>query len=184
MRMLRPAGHPSAFCDAVSTTSRFQSSKRISSEPTLHTPSTTNSVSGLTRWTSSDKALSSLNTPVEVSTCVTVRILYLRSFNAFSTSSSWGRSPMTALSCVALTPYVSKQSANESAKYPVCRTRASSPGSAKFAATWSHPRVPEPESTIGCEVGEVVWKTLRRLVRTSLKVFTKGAPTWDSLCQQ
>jgi hypothetical protein len=175
--MLRPAGHPSAFCDAVSTTSRPQSSNRISSQPTLHTPSTTNNVSGLTRWTSSERALSSLNTPVEVSTCVTVKILYLRSFNAFSTSSSCGRSPISAFSWVTLTPYVSKQSANESAKYPVWRTRASSPGSARFAATWSHPRVPEPEMTMGCEVGDVVWNTLRRLVRTSLKVLTKGAPT-------
>src|SRR5690349_12418000 len=90
MRMLRPAGHPTAFCDAVSTTSSFQSSKQISSQPTLHTPSTTTNVSGLTLCASSLSALMSLSTPVLVSTCVMVRILYGFSFNAFSTSSSGG----------------------------------------------------------------------------------------------
>lgn len=116
MTMLRPAGHPIAFWLAVMTTSKPQSSKRISSQPTLHTPSTTTNVSGLTLWTSSDSALSSLSTPVDVSTCVTVMSLYCFSFSALSTSSSCGRSPMGAFSCVALAPYVSKQSANESAK--------------------------------------------------------------------
>lgn len=179
--MLRPAGQPIAFCDAVSTTSSFQSSNRISSPPTLHTPSTTTSVPGLTLCTSSLSALISLSTPVLVSTWVTVRILYCFSVSAFSTSSSCGRSPISALSWVALTPYVSKQSANESAKYPVCKTSASSPGSTRFAATWSQPSVPEPEMTKGCEAGSVVWKSLRRLDRTSPKVLTNGWPTCDSL---
>ena len=114
--MLSPAGQPIPFCDAVRTTSSFQSSKRISSDPTLHTPSTTTSVSGLTLCTSSLSSLISLSTPVLVSTCVTVTSLYFFSFNAASTSSSCGRSPMGALSCVAFTPYVSRQSAKESAK--------------------------------------------------------------------
>jgi hypothetical protein len=179
--MLRPAGQPMPFCEAVSTASSFHSSKRISSEPTLQTPSTTTKVSGLTLCTSSLNAWISLSTPVDVSTCVTVIILYSFSFNAFSTSSSCGRSPMGAFSCVALTPYVSKQSANESAKYPVWRTSTSSPGSTRFAATWSQPSVPEPEMTMGCEAGSVVWKSLRRFWRTSLKQFTKGWPTCDSL---
>ena len=73
-------------------------------------------VSGLTLCTSSLSAWISLSTPVLVSTWVTVMILYLFSFNAFSTSSSCGRSPMGAFSCVGFAPYVSKQSAKESAK--------------------------------------------------------------------
>lgn len=170
-----------AFCDAVRTTSSFQSSNRISSDPTLQTPSTTSNVSGLTFSMSSLNALSSLSTPVDVSTCVTVRILYFFSLRAFSISSSCGRSPIGALSCVTFAPYVSKQSANESAKYPVWRTRTSSPGSARLAATWSHPSVPEPEITKGCDAGLVVWKSLRRFWRTSLKQLTNGWPTWDSL---
>ena len=116
IRILRPAGQPIPFCEAVRTTSSFQSSNLISSDPTLQTPSTMTNVSGLTLCTSSLNALISLSTPVEVSTCVTVMSLYFFSLSAFSISGSCGRSPIGALSCVAFAPYVCKQSANESAK--------------------------------------------------------------------
>ena len=116
MTILRPAGHPMAFWEAVITQSMPQSSKRISSQPTLHTPSTIINVSGLTLWTIFDNASISLNTPVDVSTCVTVMSLYFFSFNAFSISGSCGRPPISALSCVTFAPYVSKHSAKESAK--------------------------------------------------------------------
>ena len=112
----RPGGQPMAFWLAVNTASSFHSSKQISSHPTLQTPSTTMRVSGLTRCTNSERDLISLRTPVEVSTCVTVINLYFFSFSAFSISGNCGRSPIGAFNCVAFTPYVSKQSANESAK--------------------------------------------------------------------
>ena len=147
--MQRPGGQPIPFWLAVKTTSMPHASNWISSEPTLQTPSITTRVSGLTWWTISETFLISLSTPVEVSTCVMVISLYFLSFNAFSISGSWGLSPMGAFSCVALTPYVSKQSVNESAKYPVCRTKTSSPRSARLAATISQPRVPLPEMTKG-----------------------------------
>lgn len=86
IRILRPGGQPIAFWLAVTTTSMPQASNWISSQPTLQTPSTTTRVSGLTRLTSSEMALMSLRTPVEVSTWVTVRILYRFSLRAFSTS--------------------------------------------------------------------------------------------------
>ena len=91
---------------------------------------------------------------------------------------------MGAFNCVAFTPYVSKQSAKESAKYPVWRTKTSSPGSARLAATKSQPRVPEPEITKGCEEVSVVWKSFRSIERVSPKVFTNVAPTWLSLQQE
>lgn len=44
--MERPGGTPRPFWEPVITTSNFHSSKRISSEPTEQTPSTTTMVSG------------------------------------------------------------------------------------------------------------------------------------------
>jgi len=93
-----------AFCEAVRTTSIPQSSKRISSQPTEHTPSTTTNVSGDKRWVSSDTVLMSESTPVEVSTWVTVIALYFFSFNAASICSKDGREPIGAFSCVGTAP--------------------------------------------------------------------------------
>lgn len=75
MEMDRPAGQPMAFWLAVITPSRSQPSKSISSQATLQTPSTMMSVSGETLRTRADRFCSSLSTPVEVSTWVTVTAL-------------------------------------------------------------------------------------------------------------
>jgi hypothetical protein len=82
---------------------------------------------------------------------------------------------------VGLAPYVVKQSAKLSPKYPVLSTKASSPASIKLAATKSQPNVPEPLMTKGWEAGLVVWKSGRSRLRVSPKVFTKVGPTWLSL---
>lgn len=75
IRMVRPGGHPSPFCDAVSTTSRPQSSNRISSLPAEQTASTTTKVSGDTSCTISAIEPTLDSTPVDVSTCVIVTSL-------------------------------------------------------------------------------------------------------------
>ena len=60
----------------------------------------------------------------------------------------------------------------------MCRTNTSWPGSTKFAATKSHPSVPDPDTTSGCAVGLELRKSFRSNVKVSPKVLTKGAPTW------
>lgn len=125
--MDRPGGTPKPFCEAVITISKFHSSKRISSEATEHTPSTTTNVSGEAAFTISATLLMSDKTPVlsrnreaqwsyhvnccqtyEVSTWVTVTILYFFWETACLISSFEGRLPRGARKWVILAPYVSK----------------------------------------------------------------------------
>lgn len=82
-----------------------------------------------------------------------------------------------------MSDYIGNTHAKESPKYPVCSTSTSSPGSARLAATRSHPRVPDPDITNGCASMSVDWKSFLSIVKVSPKVATKGAPTWLSLCK-
>jgi hypothetical protein len=66
---------------------------------------------------------------------------------------------------------------------PVCRTKTSSPLSTKFAATKSHPNVPDPETANGCAEGSVLKNSCLSIDNVSPNTFTKVAPTWLSLKQ-
>ena len=94
-----------AFWLAVTTASTSHASKAISSQATLHTPSTTRRVSGETFLINWERLGISLKTPVDVSTWVTVMTLYFLLFRAASISGSWGRPPTSgALSMSTFAP--------------------------------------------------------------------------------
>lgn len=103
-RMLKPGGVPRPFWLAVRTTSTPHSSILISSLATEHTPSSTTSVSGLTRLARAAYDLMSESTPVEVSTCVMVRTLYCFDLSADSTADSSATPPSGAVSLSTLAP--------------------------------------------------------------------------------